>query len=231
MSLTQFALERRTVTGTLIVVLIFAGIGAYFDAPRQMDPGFIIRTAMITTYFPGASPERVEQLITDPIEKVVQEIPELDWVNSESRTGVSVIYVNIREEFRDMRPIWDNLRRKVDSVEPDLPEDVNGPFVDDEFGDVYPIMFSMTGDGFSYMELKDIADDLRDELLRIESVAKVDILGAQEERLFVEYDNAMLSRIGMTPDFLKDCARAAQHHPARRRNRRRERNHRARAQR
>jgi len=205
MSLTKFALERRTVTGTLIVVLIFAGIGAYFDAPRQMDPGFIIRTAMITTYFPGASPERVEQLITDPIEKVVQEIPELDWVNSESRTGVSVIYVNIREEFKDMRPIWDDLRRKVDSVEPNLPEDINGPIVNDEFGDVYPIMFSMTGDGFSYMQLKDIADDLRDELLRVESVAKVDILGAQEERLFVEYDNAMLSRIGMTPDFLKDA--------------------------
>ncbi|MBW1832190.1 MAG: efflux RND transporter permease subunit, partial [Deltaproteobacteria bacterium] len=205
MSLTKFALERRTVTGTLIVVLIFAGIGAYFDAPRQMDPGFIIRTAMITTYFPGASPERVEQLITDPIEKVVQEIPELDWVNSVSRTGVSVIYVNIREEFKDMRPIWDDLRRKVDSVEPNLPEDINGPIVNDEFGDVYPIMFSMTGDGFSYLQLKDIADDLRDELLRVESVAKVDILGAQEERLFVEYDNAMLSRIGMTPDFLKDA--------------------------
>jgi multidrug efflux pump len=205
MNLTKFALERRTVTGTLIAVLIFAGIGAYFDAPRQMDPGFIIRTAMITTYFPGASPERVEQLITDPIEKVVQEIPQLDWVNSESRTGVSVIYVNVREEFKDMRPIWDDLRRKVDSVEPNLPEDITGPIVNDEFGDVYPIMFSMTGDGFSYMELKDIADDLRDELLRIKSVAKVDIIGAQEERLFVEYDNALLSRIGMTPDFLKDA--------------------------
>jgi len=205
MSLTKFALERRTVTGTLIVVLIFAGIGAYFDAPRQMDPGFIIRTAMITTQFPGASPERVEQLITDPIEKVVQEIPELDWVNSESRTGVSVIYVNIREEFKDMRPIWDNLRRKVDSVAPSLPEDITGPIVDDEFGDVYPIMFSMTGDGFSYMQLKDIADDLRDEMLRIKSVAKVDILGAQEERLFVEFDNAVLSRIGMTPDYLKNA--------------------------
>lgn len=204
MSLTSFALERRTVTGTFIVVLIFAGIGAYFDAPRQMDPGFIIRTAMITTYFPGASPERVEQLITDPIEKVVQEIPQLDWVNSESRTGVSVIYVNIREEFKEMRPIWDDLRRKVESVEPNLPEDIQGPFVDDEFGDVYPIMFSMVGDGYSYMELKDIADDLRDELLRIKAVAKVDIMGAQEERLFVEYDNAVLSRIGMTPQFLKD---------------------------
>ncbi len=204
MSLTSFALERRTVTGPLSVVLIFAGIGAYLDAPRQMDPGFIIRTAMITTYFPGASPERVEQLITDPIEKVVQEIPELDWVNSESRTGVSVIYVNIREEFKTMRPIWDDLRRKVDSVEPDLPDDIQGPFVNDEFGDVFPIMFSMTGDGFSYVELKDIADDLRDELLRIKAVAKVDIMGAQEERLFVEYDNAVLSRIGMTPKFLKD---------------------------
>ncbi len=204
MSLTSFALERRTVTGTLIVVLLFAGIGAYLDAPRQMDPGFIIRTAMITTYFPGASPERVEQLITDPIEKVVQEIPELDWVNSESRTGVSVIYVNIREEFKEMRPIWDDLRRKVDSVAPSLPAGITGPIVNVEFGDVYPIMFSMTGDGFSYMELKDIADDIRDELLRIESVAKVDIIGAQEERLFVEYNNAMLSRLGMTPKFLED---------------------------
>ncbi|MFW2387023.1 MAG: efflux RND transporter permease subunit, partial [Polyangiales bacterium] len=156
------------------------------------------------TYFPGASPQRVEQLITDPIEKVVQEIPQLDWVNSESRTGVSVIYVNIREEFKLMRPIWDDLRRKVESVEPNLPEDINGPFVNDEFGDVFPIMFSMTGDGFSYMELKEIADDLRDELLRIKSVAKVDIMGAQEERLFVEYNNAVLSQLGMTPKFLKD---------------------------
>jgi len=204
MSLTEFALERRTVTGTLIVVLVFAGVGAYQNAPRQMDPGFIIRTAMISTYFPGASPERVEQLITDPIEKAVQEIPELDFVTSESRTGVSVIYVNIREEFKEMRPIWDDLRRKVDAVAPDLPEGINGPIVNDEFGDVYPIMFSMTGDGFSYMELKDIADDLREELLRIPAVAKVDILGAQAERLFVEYNNALLSKLGMTPKFLKD---------------------------
>jgi multidrug efflux pump subunit AcrB len=204
MSLTEFALKRRTVTGTLIVVLIFAGLSAYVDAPRQMDPGFIIRTAMITTYFPGASPQRVEQLITDPIEKAVQEIPELDWVNSESRTGVSVIYVNIREEFKEMRPIWDDLRRKVDAVSPSLPEGIEGPIVNDEFGDVYPIMFSMTGDGFSYMELKDVADDLRDELLRVKAVAKVDILGAQEERLFVEYDNSVLSKLGMTPKMLKD---------------------------
>jgi multidrug efflux pump subunit AcrB len=204
MSLTEFALKRRTVTGTLIVVLIFAGVAAYRNAPRQMDPGFIIRTAMVTTYFPGASPERVEQLITDPIEKAIQEIPELDWVDSESRTGVSVIYVNIREEFKQMRPIWDDLRRKVDAVAPNLPEGITGPIVNDEFGDVYPIMFSMTGDGFSYMQLKDIADDLRDELLRIKAVAKVDIMGAQEERLFVEYNNAVLSNLGMTPSFLKD---------------------------
>ena len=204
MSLTEFALKRRTVTWTLIAVLVFAGVGAYLDAPRQMDPGFIIRTAMIRTDFPGASPERVEQLITDPIEKAVQEIPELDFVNSQSRIGVSVIYVNIREEFKSMRPIWDDLRRKVDAVAPDLPDGIIGPIVNDEFGDVYPIIFSMTGDGFSYVELKDVADDLRDELLRIKSVAKVDILGAQEERLFVEYNNAVLSKLGMTPKFLKD---------------------------
>ena len=204
MNLTKFALEKRTVTSTLIVILVLAGLRAYVDLPRQMDPGFIVRTAMITTNFPGASPERVEQLITDPIEKVIQEIPELDFVSSESRTGVSVIFVNIREEFKDMRPIWDNLRRKVDDVKPSLPEGVQGPYVNDEFGDVYAIMFSMVGDGYSYMELKDVADEIRDELLRIPGVAKVEILGAQEERLFVEYNNAALSRLGLTPAFLRD---------------------------
>ena len=86
---------------------------------------------------------------------------------SESKTGVSIIYVNILEEYTEMRPIWDNLRRKIERARGVLPDDVIGPIVNDEFGDVYAIMFSMTGDGFSYMELKDVADDIRDELLRI----------------------------------------------------------------
>ena len=199
MDLTSFALTRRTVMTTLIALLVAAGLSAYQTSPRQMDPGFIVRTAMITTQFPGASPERVEMLITDPIEKAIQEIPELDFVSSESSTGLSVVYVNIREEFKKMRPIWDNVRRKVDGVAPNLPQGIRGPTVNDEFGDVYPIMYSITSDGFSYVELKETADEIRDALLRIKGVAKVEILGAQEERLFVEYNNATLAQLGLTP--------------------------------
>ena len=208
MDLTSFALERRTVAGTLIVLLIFAGLSAYLSSPRQMDPGFVVRTAFIQTQFPGASPERVEQLITDPIEKAVQEIPELDFVSSESSTGLSVVYVNIREEFKVMRPIWDKLRRKIDGIRGDLPEGIQGPNINDEFGDVYPIMYSLTSDGFSYMELKETADEIRDELLRIKGVAKVEIIGAQEERLFVEYNNAALAQVGLSPVALQQTLAA-----------------------
>ena len=112
--LTRFALERRVVTGTLVVVLLFMGLLGFFALPRSEDPGFIIRVALVITYFPGASPERVEQLVTDRLEKAIQEIPELDFISSESKTGVSVIYVNILESYTEMRPIWDDLRRKVD---------------------------------------------------------------------------------------------------------------------
>ncbi len=199
MNFTQFAIDNTRITAVTLLILLFAGISSYQSLPRNEDPGFIIRTALIMTYFPGASPERVEQLVTDKLEKTVQEIPELDFVKSESKTGVSMIYVNILEKFKKMRPIWDNLRRKVDKATPDLPEGIVGPFVNDEFGDVFGIILTITGDGFTYREIKDVADDVRDELLRQSEVAKVDIYGAQEERIFIEYNNARLSELGISP--------------------------------
>ena len=185
-----------------MLVILLAGFQSYLNMPRAYDPGFIIRAAQVVTYFPGASPERVEQLVSDKIEKVVQEIPELDFVTSESRTGVSIILVNIKESYKNMRPIWDNLRRKIDDVKDDLPDGIIGPEVNDEFGDVYGIVMTLTGEGYSYAELKDIADDTRDQFLYIDDVAKVEILGAQEERIFVEYNNAQLSKLNLSPSQL-----------------------------
>ncbi|MEM6961749.1 MAG: efflux RND transporter permease subunit, partial [Myxococcota bacterium] len=208
MSITSYALRHTRVTGVAIAVLIVAGFSAYAAMPRQMDPGFTVRTARVTTYFSGASPERVEQLVTDPIEEAIQEIPELDYIESISRTGVSIIDVNIRNEFKDMRPIWDNLRRKVEDMQGDLPEEAGIPQVNDEFGDTYGIMYSMTSDGFTRAEMKEIADDVRDELLRVKDVAKVDILGAQDERIFVEYNNAQLAQLGLSPDSLSSVLSA-----------------------
>ena len=140
MSLTEFAIKRDRVTAVVILVLIRAGIMTYLRMPRQTDPGFIIRTAQVVTFFPGASPERVEQLVSDKIEEVVQEIPELDFVVSDSETGLSVVTVQIKDAYRNMRPIWDNLRRKVERIRPSLPAGIVGPTVNDEFGDVFGIM-------------------------------------------------------------------------------------------
>jgi multidrug efflux pump subunit AcrB len=198
MSITRTAIEKNRVTAVALALVFLAGLGTFRTMPRAEDPGFIVRTALVLTYFPGASPERVEMLVTDKLEKAIQEMPEIDFINSESKTGVSVIYVNIKESYKKMRPIWDSLRRKVDRARSDLPEDVIGPFVDDEFGDVFGTIVTITGEGFSYAELKDVADEVRDDLLLIEEVAKVDIIGTQEERIFVEYNNARLAEVGLS---------------------------------
>jgi multidrug efflux pump subunit AcrB len=187
MNITRAALEKKQVTTIALLVILVAGIRTFVNMPRAEDPGFIIRTAQVSTYFPGASPERVEQLVTDKLEKVIQEIPEIDFISSESKTGVSVIFVNIKERYKEMRPIWDDLRRKVDRAKSDLPGDVIGPFVNDEFGDVFGIVIALTGEGYTYAELKEIADDVRSELLLLENAAKVEIRGIQQERIHVEY--------------------------------------------
>ncbi len=114
MSLAELAIEKNRVTWAALFAILVAGAMAYVKMPRSEDPGFIIRNAVVMTWLPGASPERIEQLVTDKLEKVIQEIPELDQVRSDSKPGVSVVIVDIREEVRDIRPIWDNLRRKVD---------------------------------------------------------------------------------------------------------------------
>ena len=204
MNVTRFAIENNRITGVALLVILLAGISGYLHLSRNEDPGFVIRTALVTTFFPGASPERVEQLVTDKLEKVIQEIPELDSVVSESNTGTSIVWVNIHEQYTDMRPIWDNLRRKVQKVLPDLPEDIQGPYVNDEFGDVFGILITLIGDGFSYSELKEVADDVRDELLRVPDVAKVEITGDQEEHIFAEYSNAGLAELGISPSQLKE---------------------------
>jgi multidrug efflux pump len=206
--LTAAALARNRVTTVAIVALLAAGLHAYFGMPRAEDPGFIVRTALVTTYFPGASPERVEQLVTDRLEKVIQEIPELDYVQSSSKAGISVIYVNVRPAFTQMRPIWDSLRRKVESAAPSLPEGVRGPFVDDEFGDVFGFVIGLHGRDFSYRELDNIAEEIRDELLLLPDAAKVEIAGVQDERIFVEYDNARLAALGLSPLQLKQTLAA-----------------------
>ncbi len=202
MNLTAAAIQGNRVTLTIVALLVIAGSFAYESLPKAQDPGFTIRTAVITTRFPGASPERVELLVTDKIEKKIQEMPEIDSITSESRTGISIINANFKESYKIMRPIFDDLRRKVDVVTADLPQGAQTPEVNDEFGDVFGSVYTLAGDGFSYAELKTVADELRDELLKEPDIGKVSIHGAQQEVIFVEYNNSRLAELGLSPQQL-----------------------------
>jgi len=186
------------------VLLFMLGIQAFISIPRSYDPGFTIRVAQVITYFPGASPDRVEMLVTEPLEKVLQEIPEVDFISSESRTGISIIKVNVKDEFSDMRPIWDNLRRKVEAVTNDLPDGVLTPEVNDEIGDVFGIVLALTGEGVNYRTLEDYAEILQDKLLRNEQVSKVKLYGTQQEKIYIEYNNSRLSALNLSPLLLSD---------------------------
>lgn len=199
MNLARLAIEKNRISIVFLLIILVGGLLAYRDLPRDYDPGFVLRVARVVTYFPGASPERVEQLVTDKLEKVIQEIPQLDYVKSQSKTGVSIIDVWVKERYRNMRPIWDNLRRKVDRAAADLPEGVYRPIVNDEFSDVFGTLIAITGEDYTYRELKSVADEVRDALLMLDEVAKVDFYGVQDERIFVEYSNARLSEMGISP--------------------------------
>jgi len=200
-NITGPAINNRVTVYTLVFLVALYGIISYLGLPKKQDPGFTIRTAVVTTQFPGASPIRVEQLVTDKIEQAVQEMPELDNVTSESSPGLSFITVNFKESYTDMRPLFDKLRRKVEAVT-GLPDSIRGPVVNDEYGDVYGSVFALTGEGYSYAELKDVADDIRDDLLHLEDIAKVQLQGIQEEEIFVEYNLAKLQEIGLSPQQL-----------------------------
>ena len=197
MDLTRYAIDNRAVTSVMLVVVALAGLMAFIDLPRAEDPGFLVRSAIVRTQFPGAAPERVEYLVTDPIERAVQEIPEVAHIKSESRTGLSIITVELRESVTELRPVWDSLRRKVDDAAGTLPAGVT-PVVDDELGDVFGTVVTLTADGFSYAELEAIAEQVREVFLRIEDVSRVDVKGTQEERVFVDFDNARLAGLGLS---------------------------------
>ena len=208
MDLTRYAIENRVVTFVALLVVAFSGYSAYHALPRAEDPGFLVRYASVITQFPGAAPERVELLVTDKLERAIQEIPEVAHITSESRTGQSVVTVEIRESVSELRPVWDNLRRKVNGAAGELPQGVV-PVVYDEFGDVFGTVFALTADGFSYAELEEMADQVRDVFLQIEDVARVEIHGVQEERVYVDFDNARLSRLGLSAAQLQNILQAS----------------------
>lgn len=207
MNITELAIKKNRVTYVLLVVIILLGISSYNNLSRNSMPPYTVRVASVVTSFPGASPERVELLISDKIEKVIQEIPETDYISSESRTGLSVITVSLKESTPSIKlqDIWDRLRRKIDNIKKDLPSGIYGPTVKDEdIGVVFGISIGLENDGFEYTELKEYAEELRDKLIKLDNAAKVEIGGIIEKPVFIKFDNAKLARLGLSSSKLKN---------------------------
>ncbi|BDD09474.1 multidrug transporter AcrB [Fulvitalea axinellae] len=204
MNLSEFSIKRSRVTFTLLFVIMVMGVSMYKKLPQDSMPPYTVRVAQVIASFPGASPDRVERLVADKIEKRVQEIPEVKQISSQSRTGLAVIGITVKDQVakEDLQKIWDLVRRKMQALS--LPEGVHWELRDDGVGEVYGISLGLISDGLPYDEMKDYADDIRDALVKLPDAAKVEIGGAQEERVYVDFDNARLARYGLTVGQLKN---------------------------
>jgi multidrug efflux pump subunit AcrB len=201
MNIAQFFIERRVITLALTVVMLGAGLVAYQGLSRLEDPEFTIKEALVITPYPGASAAEVEEEVSDRLEKAVQEMGQLKRVVSKSDRGLSTLTVTIKDKYNKatLPQVWDELRRKIDDVQRELPPGTGPPLVVDDYGDVYGIFIAITGDGYSYAELKDVVDMLRRELLLVQDVGKIDTFGERTEAIYVELNRERMSQLGVSP--------------------------------
>lgn len=197
----RFALRKRTVTVVLSLILAVVGIKCYLMLGRLENPDFVIKIAVVTTRYPGASPEQVEQEVTDVLEDAIQSMGELDEIWSVSQEGLSVIYAEMDDSYtsKDLPQIWDKLRRKVGDNQYKLPRGAGPSVVNDDFGDVYGLYYAITGENRSYEELKDYGRDLKKELLLCDDVAKIAFWGVQTEAIYIEMEPTDMSELGISP--------------------------------
>ncbi|WP_187992360.1 efflux RND transporter permease subunit VmeI [Vibrio harveyi] len=196
-----YFIRNRVISWMVSLIFLIGGVAAFFGLGRLEDPAFTIKDAMVVTSYPGATPQQVEEEVTYPIEKAIQQLTYVDEVNSISSRGLSQITVTMKNNYGpdDLPQIWDELRRKVNDLKGTLPPGVNDPSVIDDFGDVYGILLAVTGDGYSYKELLDYVDYLRRELELVDGVSKVSVSGQQQEQVFIEISMKKLSSLGLSP--------------------------------
>ena len=200
MNLTEFSIKNRTVIYFTVSLLVLGGIASFLNLGQLEDPEFTVKTAVITTSYPGASPEEVELEVTDRIELALQELKSLDYVESWSWAGYSAIGVNIKPEYwSDRLPQeWDIMRAKIRDIESLLPPGVGRPVISDDFGDVFGLVLAVTGDGYSYAELEEAAKDLKKELSLVQGVARVDLWGVQDKIIYLDAAESQLAALGLT---------------------------------
>lgn len=197
-----YFINNRVISWMISLIFLIGGTFAFFGLGRLEDPAFTIKDAMVVTSYPGATPQEVEEEVTYPLEKAIQQLTYVDEVNSISSRGLSQITVTMKNNYGpdDLPQIWDELRRKVNDLEGSLPPGVNTPSVIDDFGDVYGILLAVTGEGYSYRELLDYVDYLRRELELVDGVSKVSVSGNQQEQVFIEMSMKRLTSLGIAPE-------------------------------
>lgn len=200
--LTAFALDNSRLTVVFATLVVVLGVLLYLEFPRQEDPSITIRDAVITAAFPGMAPTRVEDLITRPIEQKIRELPEIDEIRSDSKTGVAVIRAQVADEYVDLQPIWQRLRERMDDMASTLPEGTIGPNVDDEVGLTAIATIALWAEGFEMAEMTQVAKDLRDALYGLDGIKKVELRGIQEERIYLNVSNTRLAEFGISPAVL-----------------------------
>jgi multidrug efflux pump subunit AcrB len=202
MSLTEFSIKNRTLTYFIVFLLVAGGLASFINLGQLEDPEFSIKTALVVTPYPGASPEEVELEVTDRIELALQEIPSLDYVESWSWAGYSMVKAEIKAEFwSDRLPQeWDTLRKKIREIETSLPPGAGRPIINDDFGDVFGLVMAITGDGFSYADMEKAAKDLKKELSIVEGVARVDLWGVQDQVIYFDVAETQLAELGLTDE-------------------------------
>ncbi len=199
-NLSKWAIEHHTLMAFFMILIFVSGIWSYFRLGQNEDPNFTIQTMVVKAYLPGASMEETTKQLTDRLEKKLQETPHLKYVKSYTLPGETTIYVTLKPSTskNDVPDCWYQVRKKMGDIRHELPSETVGPFFNDEFGDVYGIIYAFTADGFTHRELKDYVENVRRELLRIQDVEKVTVIGAQAEKIYVEFSPHTLANLGIS---------------------------------
>jgi multidrug efflux pump len=205
-NLSEWAITHRALVLFMIIVLGIAGLYSYFNLGRAEDPSFTIKTMVVNVAWPGATATEMQTQVADKIEKKLQELPYLDRVETYSQPGVAFIQVFLidRTPPAKVKDLWYQVRKKVGDIKSELPADVAGPAFNDEYGDVYSSIYMLTADGVSLADLKTRAEDIRQRLLRVPDVNKVDLIGDQPQKIFIEFSHAKLATLGITPQQIFD---------------------------
>src|SRR5215216_3955861 len=205
-NLSEWAITHRALVLFMILILGAAGTYSYFNLGRAEDPSFTIKVMVMNVAWPGATVAEMQTQVADKIEKKLQELPYLDRVETYSIPGVSFVQVILRDTSppAKVKDLWYQVRKKVGDIRGDLPAGIIGPNFNDEFGDVYSALYMLSADGLSLAELKARAEDIRQRLLRVANVNKVDIIGERPEKIFIEFSHAKLATLGVTPQQIFD---------------------------